>query len=191
MPSRAVERQRKFLDPEVIMDAQVVFKNFAGREGKYNQEGTRNCGVLLDEDRAQKMKDLGWNIKRLKPRDEDDQPQPWIPVEIGYGKGRPPKVILITSRGKTELTEDLVESLDWVEWANCDIILRPYSWGPIQGDYGVKAYIKTIAVTVLEDEIDRKYADVPMIGESRLAIEGDDPVNVIQGRVLDDDDVVF
>jgi hypothetical protein len=191
MPSRVVERQRKFLDPEVIMDARVVFKNFAGREGQYNDEGSRNFGVLLDKERADRMSDLGWNVKQLQPKEEGEEVQPWIPVAIGYGRGRPPKVIMITSQGKTELSEDLIEALDIVEWANCDLILRPYSWGPIQGNYGVKAYLKSIAVTVLEDEIDRKYADVPMIGESRLAIDPGDTVNVIQGRVLDDDDVDF
>jgi hypothetical protein len=190
MPGSAV---RKFLDNVVIKDAHVVFKNFRGEEGQYNAAGNRNFGVLLDDLLAEEMEDLGWNVKRLKPReDEDNHRQAWIPVSIGFGKGRPPKIMMITSQGKQELSEDLVESLDWVDWARCDLILRPYSWN-VNGLAGVKAYVKTIAVTVLEDEIDLMYAGVPMVGahEQMPAIEGGSSVNVIQGEVIDDEDVQF
>jgi hypothetical protein len=187
-------RPRRPLENQTFMEARVIFPNFKGREGQYNNEGDRNFGLILPEDRAEEMYELGWNVKRLKETAPGEGQQAWIPVAVGYGKGRPPKIIMVTSKGKSELNEDLVEALDDVEWASCDVIIRPYSWGPIQGNFGVKAYLSSLAVVVREDEIDKKYADVPMIGEPRsvLGIAGGDPVKVIQGQVeIDEDDVEF
>ena len=37
-------------DNTVLMEGvQIIFRNFAGREGQYNREGDRNFAVLLDE----------------------------------------------------------------------------------------------------------------------------------------------
>lgn len=192
-----IARPRKFLETQYFKDAHVLFPNFAGREGQYNKEGDRSFGLRIDdEDRAIDLLALGWNVKRLKEREPGEGRTPWIPVSVGYDKGRPPKVMMITSEGKSLLGEDTVAALDDVEWEYCDIIIRPYSWGPISGNYGVKAYLQSLAVTVKEDEIDKKYRDVPMIGEPRvpvaLGIEGGAPVTVIPGSVeIDDDDVEF
>ena len=47
----------------------------------------------------------GWNIKRLKPRDGAEQGTAYIQVSVGF-KGRPPRMVMITSRGRVELGED-------------------------------------------------------------------------------------
>jgi hypothetical protein len=184
-------------DNVLIEDAQVIFKNFRGEEGKYNKAGDRNFGVLLDDDLARRLLKEGWNVKTLKARDEGDEPQPWIPVAIGYGY-RPPKIMMVTSGGRNELTEDLVASLDWADWEKADIILRPYPWS-VSGSSGIKAYVKTLVVVIAEDYLELKYRDVPEIGagpapdprEPVAEIEGGQPYKVIPGSVIDEDDVEF
>ena len=142
----------------VIENARIVFRNFAGKEGMYNREGDRNFSVLLPPDMAEEMAQDGWNIKTLKPREEGDEPTPYITVSVSF-KVRPPRIVQITSRGRTDLGEDECEILDWVDIANVDLILRPYEW-VVNGKSGIKAYLKTIFVTINEDPLELKYADL-------------------------------
>lgn len=174
----------------VIENAQLIFRNFAGKEGMYNAEGDRNFCVLLEPETAQQMIADGWNVKTLRAREEGDEPQPYIQVSVKYrGRNgnavRPPAVVMITSKGRTTLPEDMVEMLDWVDIANVDIIIRPFQWA-VSGKTGVKAYLKSIYITIQEDYLANKYSDVPEISANgALAIEG--PVDYIDGEVVDED----
>lgn len=140
-------------------DAKIVFLNFSGKEGRYNREGDRNFCVLLDPQLAENMIADGWNVKYLTPREEGDEPQAYLQVTVGF-KGRPPRIVLVTSRGKTPLGEEEVGMIDWVDKKMVDLIIRPYDW-EVNGKSGRKAYLKSLFVTMNEDELDRKYADVP------------------------------
>jgi hypothetical protein len=146
----------------VLMEGvRIIFRNFAGKEGQYNRAGERNFGVILpNDDVAQAMLADGWNVKYLKPRedDEDEIETPWLSVSLNYDKGRPPKVIMVTSRGRTALDADSVDVLDWSEITNVDLIVRPYTW-EVSGRTGIKAYLQSMYVTVEEDELERKYAE--------------------------------
>jgi hypothetical protein len=147
----------------VLMEGvRIIFRNFAGKEGQYNREGDRNFAVLLDDSTAEAMAADGWNVKWLKPREDDDEdatPQAYLPVSLNFGKGRPPRVVMITSRGRTQLDENMVELLDWADITNVDLIVRPYEW-TVSGKSGIKAYLQSIYVTIEEDELERKYAEL-------------------------------
>ncbi len=150
-------------DNNVIMeDVRIIFRNFAGKEGQYNREGDRNFAVLLDEPLAETMAKDGWNVKVLKAREEGEPEQPYLGVTVNF-KGRPPRIVMITSRGRTHLGEDEVEILDWADIRTVDMIIRPYEWA-VNGKTGVKAYLQSIFVTIEEDALELKYAaidDVP------------------------------
>ena len=156
-------------DNTVVMEnVRIIFRNFAGREGMYNREGDRNFCVLLDdEDTADAMTKDGWNVKMLKAREEDEADQPYLQVSVNF-KGKPPRVVMITSRGRTTLQEDAVELLDWADIRVVDLIVRPYEWA-VNGKTGVKAYLQSIFVTIDEDALELKYAEVddvpPRTGE--------------------------
>ena len=143
----------------VLEDVRIIFRNFAGKEGQYNREGDRNFAALLDEKTAGDMEMNGWNIKYLKPREEDEAPQPYIQVSVNY-RGRPPRVVMVTSRGRTPLGEEEVDILDWADIRTTDMIIRPYEW-TVNGKSGVKAYLQSLFATIEEDELELKYADVP------------------------------
>lgn len=149
------------LGPVTLEGRRIIFRNFAGKEGNFNAEGARNFAVVLEEEEGQLMQADGWNVKWGKPRDDEEPLPPYLKVNVKYGtRGQPPRVVLITSRGKTALDEDLIQLLDWADIINVDMIIRPYSWD-ISGRQGVSAYLKSIYVTIREDELELKYNEVP------------------------------
>jgi hypothetical protein len=148
-------------DNTVMMEGvRIVFRNFAGKEGQYNREGDRNFAVLLDDTVANSMAEDGWNVKWLKPREEEaeESAQAYLQVSVSY-KGRPPRIVLITSRGRSNLDENQVEMLDWADITNVDLIVRPYEW-TVNQKTGIKAYLQSIYVTIEEDPLELKYAEL-------------------------------
>ena len=147
-------------DNTVLMeDVKIIFRNFSGKEGQYNRAGDRNFAVLLAEDVANAMLEDGWNIKRLKPREDDEDdllPAAYLQVSVNFS-GRPPRVVMVSSRGRTNLDESTVETLDWVDIKTVDLIVHPYEWS-VNGKTGVKAYLQSIYVTIEEDALQLKYS---------------------------------
>ena len=135
----------------------IIFRNFKGAEGKYNQEGDRNFAVVLDEATAEAMLADGWNVKRLAAREdyEEEGDTPYLPVSIRFDVF-PPRVVMVTSRGRTQMDESMIEMLDWADISNVDLIVRPFQWD-VSGKSGIKAYVKTMFVTIEEDALEAKY----------------------------------
>ena len=153
----------------------IVFRNFSGAEGKYNRKGARNFCILLPTDLAEDMAKVGWNVRWLEPRNEEEEPQAYIEAAVNFG-GRPPRVVMITSRGKTKLGEDEVGILDWADITNVDVILRPYQWD-VNGKTGGKAYVQSLFVTIQEDELEMKYIDVPDSASAGFDYEPDEDLD--------------
>ena len=154
-------------------NARIGFRNFSGKEGQYNPPGRRNFCIFIDNDKeAKAMADDGWNIRYLKPRDKDEEPAPYLQVSVSFDN-YPPKIILITSKGKTTISENEVNMLDWAEIKNVDVIVRPYNWS-VNGKSGTKAYLKAMYVTIEEDEFASKYEDVPDSAMSSISDDDDD-----------------
>lgn len=176
-----------------IENAQILFRNFAGKEGMYNREGDRNFCVLLENDAAEEMARDGWNIKYLKPREDDEEPmpKPYLQVSVGY-KARPPLIAMITSRGRVDLSEHEVEVLDWVDLKNVDLIIRPYNWA-VSGKTGVKAYLSSIFITIQENYLEQKYAEVEYATAEDKALTTHRPMelnaaeDIVEGEIVEEE----
>jgi len=148
-------------DDTVVMEGvRVIFRNFSGKEDRFNPEGKRNFAVLLDDSVAHQMAEDGWSVKWLQPRSEEEEetPQAYLPVTINFRGFRPPRIVMITSRGRSNLDEGTIELLDWADIINVDLIVRPYHW-EVGGKSGTSAYLQSLYVTIDEDPLERKYAE--------------------------------
>lgn len=145
-----------------IENARIIFKNFSGRADDFNNAGDRNFGVIIDHDTAERLVSEGWNVKYLRPREEGDDPTPYIKVKFKYTERSNPNIYKIEGNTgvKTRLDETTVGGLDYDEFDNVDIVIRPYEWERTvkgQTTSGVTAYVKAMYVTVVSDYFGGKY----------------------------------
>lgn len=141
-----------------IDDAHIVYRNFRGEGSKYNREGDRNFGVVIDDqDIADALMKEGWHLKIKAPRDEDDIPFMVLPVKIKFND-RGPTVYLRTGKVMNKLDEESVACLDDVDILGVDLDIRPYDW-EVNGKNGRTAYLQSIHVTQRVDRFAERYAE--------------------------------
>lgn len=143
-----------------IDDARIIYRNFAGRGDKYNREGDRNFAVVIpDEDTANELTDLGWNVKIKPPREDGDAPFMFLPVKVKFND-RGPNVYLKTGDRQNRLDEESVGLLDNIDIIGVDLDIRPYDWviqeGTPNEKSGRSAYLQSIRVV---QDIDRFAGD--------------------------------
>lgn len=149
-----------------IEDARILFRNFAGEKRRFNEDGRRNFALVLTDELAQQLAQDGWNVKYLEPQDEGDSATPFIRVNVNFRSSRPPKINVITSRGRVRMGEDTVESLDYMDIAKVDAIINGFPWEGLGGKAGISAYLQTLFAVIEEDELEKKYASDPgVVGE--------------------------
>lgn len=147
-----------------VDDAEILWPNFSGVAREFNDEGDRNFVVVLDTATADAMATDGWNVKCTIPDEENPVQRCVIQVTVKYRNKmgekvkNPPKIVMISSKGHTDITEDTVELLDRVDIKRVDFQARAFEWGPINGKFGITAYLKKMYIILDEDDLDRRYA---------------------------------
>lgn len=139
-------------------NARLIYRNFQGKQTTYNPEGNRNFCVIIDDvDFAHRLKDDGWNVKFRDPREEEDKEFAYLQVSVSY-RNIPPTIHLISSGNNVILDEDAVGMLDWADIVNVDMVVNPYHWS-VNGKSGIKAYLKSMYVTIETDPFEAKYSN--------------------------------
>ena len=137
-----------------LENVKIGFRNFEGREGRYNAEGKRNFVIFLDNETAARLEEQGWNIHWPKPTENDteNEKNPFLKVRVNFNwKGL--KIVMIVN-GKPEfLDEDTVGVLDTAELENVDVCISPYEYEPGK----ISASLASIYATVKTDEFMAKY----------------------------------
>jgi hypothetical protein len=63
-------------------------KNFEGRYNEVTKKERRQFNVLIPNEHAQALRDLGWNCKTLDPRTEEEEPLSFMQVVVDILKSK-------------------------------------------------------------------------------------------------------
>ncbi|MBQ9014412.1 MAG: hypothetical protein IJ094_12840 [Bacilli bacterium] len=156
------KKEEKRLPELTIRNAKLMFLNLTGNKSQFNPLGSRTFSVRLDIELGKQLEKEGWNVKPLYARDEmggrtKDIEGYHLPCAIRYDKF-PPKIYLITDSNKTLLGENEIAMIDTADIKNVDLIINPsrYDNKRLQGT-GIKAYVKSMYITINEDDLMKEY----------------------------------
>lgn len=190
-----VSQRPQRLGNVTIEDARLMFRNFAGEEGPYNAKGDRSFAIRLTPEQAAVLSADGWNVKTRPPREEGDEEMHYMKVAVSY-KNRPPNVVMVTQRfnretqkfepARTSLPEELVDLVDSLDIAKADLILNPYRWN-VRGESGIKAYLKSLFITVQQDDLEMKYAAIPEFDPTGKPLE----IAATAHQAFDPDEIII
>lgn len=143
-------------------DVHIRYKNFSGKGTDFNPEGRRNFCMDLDPETAERMREDGWNVKQ-KDFDNGDGTVTtvnYLKIMVSYKfEESAPQIFRISGDSMVQLNERTVGSLDWEEIEHIDLQITPSNWTRNNGAItGVTAYLKSMYVTVHEDELAKKYS---------------------------------
>lgn len=148
---------KRYVPPIVLENAKLIYRNFAGAAKTFNAKGLRNFNVIIPNDIANVLLSDGWNIKYDEPKEEGDVARARLKVAVRFDNF-PPKIWLITDKGKTMLDEETVGLLDDAEIKSVDLKITA-STG-IRTDNNepyVKAYLAKMFVRLSENDLESKY----------------------------------
>lgn len=146
-------------DKLLLEDAEILggrFRNFRGEAGRFNAEGDRSFCVVVPDELVPTLVDEGWNVKNLN----GDEEKHFIKVKVSY-RFKQPKVVLITSEQQNLLSEENVDVLDWEDIVSADVYINPSRYQKDDGRTGVSAYLDSLYVTIEENPLEKKYANIP------------------------------
>ena len=131
-----------------IEKAQIVYKNFSGRETMVNRKGNRNFIVRIDGRKANKLKKQGWNIKCSEIKHK----KVWfLPVSIKdfYDQDKKPTIYMQIKGDKDDIIVDdsNIRFIDYatIDWSHIEVF--GYKW-TLNGQSGIKAYLKCALFTI-------------------------------------------
>lgn len=165
--------------------------NFAGEKRQFNDEGKRNFNIELDEETADHLADLGWPVKTWEKTDDEGKTQNvhFIKVKVNMEGNRPPSVFLISTTGRNEprrtpMDAETIEILDALEFETVDVIITPHNYD-FNGNQGVTAYLKTGFFILKQNDLEKKYAHIPLDGGEELAAIED--IIDVEGEWVDEE----
>lgn len=142
---------------------QLIFRNFEGAAGKFNNAGDRNFCLIIDEELAGELQAKGWNIKRTKAREDYDS-VPYIKIKVGFtlkdgtDNPYPPKIFKIDSTGMKMLDKSNVKLLDGARISKAELVFSAYSYEDRNtGEIKYSAYLRNLYAEIEENDLEREY----------------------------------
>lgn len=142
----------------VNLNASIIFRNFSGAKSKFNRNGDRSFALVIDNaEVAAKLLEDGWKLKE-HVNERDTQEPPYWTLSVGLSFDNFAPVIEYYTDGNCVLLDgSTVGELDSARFDHVDVIIRPYHW-TMNGNSGVKAYLKRMRAYAKKDEFADEYA---------------------------------
>lgn len=154
------ESKTDWIEDVELEDVKVKWNwsHFDGRADGLNDKGDYNFTVILPEETARELLELGWTgVKENEPYEEGDPPEWTLKIKISY-KYEAPKVYLIKKERKFRADESDLADIRRDVTEQIDVIITPSRW--VQGNRtGVTAYAKELYAKVRESRFAEKYND--------------------------------
>jgi len=107
----------------------ILWPNFEGRAGDYNNPGERNFCLRLTEEEYHQLLDAGYTSPKEKVRmteDGEEYVNRYIPIKVNFNSQRPPQIHQVTRRGLVKLDEDSCALIDRNNIKKASIAFTPY-----------------------------------------------------------------
>lgn len=156
-----------------VEHAVLMYKNFEGRPDRFNiKGGKRTFNLVLSNEAAKELKELGWNVKEKAPRDIDEDWLYTTEIVVNMDSQYPPKMYICTEKnGKKRmirLDADMVKELDTGEFSNIDVVINPYEHDK-DARFRYKGYChKLFATQAVSTDFGDKYADYELANDPAI-----------------------
>jgi len=185
MPKRVSENLQ-------IDNIRLLWPNFSGEKRKFNENGKRIFNIGLEQEEAEQIAALGWPVKSRERVNDEGETEVLhnLKVTVKMDAQKPPAIFLVSTDingnpKRTPLHEDTVELLDALEFSQVDVILRPYNYD-VNGTKGVAAYLKTGFFVLAQDDLEKKYAHIPIDDGRDMPLEIENIIDA-EAEWVDDD----
>lgn len=177
-----------------VENAVMIYKNFSGNPTRVNPAGgKRTFSLALNKEFAERLSDMGWNVKVKEVRDqlaegemtrtvswqdyvasyqtEFDHALIYTEIVVNEKSEYPPKIYKVSEfngeKTMALMPPDQWYRLDESELTNVDISIHPYAHGrSLANPDAKKGYLKTLyAMAAPVDPFGGKYAEYRMTGE--------------------------
>lgn len=177
-----------------VENAVMIYKNFTGKPTRVNPAGgKRTFSLVLNEDFAERLSDMGWNVKVKEVRDqleegettrtvswqdyssafrkEFDHALIYTEVVVNENSEYPPKIYKVSEfngeKTMAALPPEQWYRMDESELMNVDVSIHPYTHGrSIANPDAKKGYLKTMyAMAIPSAEFGGKYAEYRIAGD--------------------------
>lgn len=140
------------------------WSNFSGGPTDWDPKNTKRWfTIFLPDDEAQRLTDLGWNVRTRNSTNESEPELKYLKIAMNYDPEMPwshPRIWLVRRVGNPEL----LEAEDLFQLDNKDLVIikasiqiRPHDWKLANGTSGRKAWLKQMYVSIEQDDFGAEY----------------------------------
>jgi len=179
----------------------LMSKNFEGREREYNEAGKRNFCIRLSEEEAlvrfptgrrdlqgnpiygPGLREQGLNVKQCKHREDEEHPDWFVQVHLGFEQNRPnPGITMVKTdaSGRPKhipIDQDTVSIIDHSELVEANVAARASNWSR-GGRSGRTLYLRNMDFTLYQDCVEERRSQMVFDG-FESDVDADDEVEAV------------